>query len=154
MALTRINLSPLFHSTVGFDSIADTLDRILNVESAGTNYPPYDIEKFNDETYRITMALAGFGKKDISVTKHEGVLIISGARHEVKEKNYIHKGIALRNFERRFQLADSIKVMGADFRDGLLTVTLEREVPETEKPQNIPISDGQSTGKSQQLHLE
>merc|ERR1711976_986737 len=100
MALTRINLSPLFHSTVGFDSIADTLDRILNVESSGTNYPPYDIEKFNEETYRITMALAGFGKKDISVTKHEGVLIISGARHEAKEKNYIHKGIALRNFER------------------------------------------------------
>jgi len=136
----RVNLSPLFHSTVGFDRVAEALDRILNIDDTSSGYPPYNIERVNQESYRITMALAGFRRQDISVIIHEGNLVISGARQEHDpDTHYVHRGIATRSFERQFHLAESVHVVKASFEDGLLKVELKREIPENLKPITIPI---------------
>lgn len=138
--MRTFDFSPLFRSTIGFDRMARILDSAMSLDEGAPSYPPYNIEKFNDEAYRITMAVAGFRSEDLSITTHEGMLIVSGAsRPEPEGVAYIHRGIAGRAFERRFQLADSIKVIGASFEDGLLHVDLKREIPETLKPRSIAI---------------
>lgn len=138
-----IDLSPLFRSTVGFDRLGRLLESTLQAENGAPAYPPYNIEKLGDDAYRIVMAVAGFGEGDLDVTVKEGTLTVSGkAADAEKETTYLHRGIARRAFERRFQLADHIRVEGAALENGLLTVELVREVPEALKPRQIAIESG------------
>jgi molecular chaperone IbpA len=134
-----IDFAPLYRSTVGFDQLFNLLDTVGGLEAANA-YPPYNIERLGDNEYRITMAVAGFSQDEIKVDVKEQTLTVAGARKaEVAERRYLHRGIAARNFERRFQLADHIEVKGADLQDGLLHVDLVRNVPERLKPRTIAI---------------
>jgi molecular chaperone IbpA len=138
----RFDFTPLFRSTVGFDRLFDTLDQISQHE-AGQSYPPYNIERTGDNEYRVTVAVAGFAEKDLTVEVRDGVLAVTGKREEAEkaEKSaYIHRGIAGRAFEHRFQLADHVEVRGAKLENGLLHVTLEQIVPEEKKPRRIAIN--------------
>ena len=136
----RFDLSPLYRSTVGFDSLASMLDQVAGFNNEADTYPPYNIERLTENEYRITMAVAGFGKQDVKIEVKENTLSIRGEKKEAdKERTFLHRGIASRAFERRFQLADHVEVRGADVKDGLLSVDLEREVPERLKPRTIEI---------------
>lgn len=142
--MTTFDFSPFFRSTIGFDRMAHMLDTAMNLDETTAGYPPYNIEKIDQELYRITMAVAGFKRDDLSISTHEGSLIVVGtaSKPENGERvTYIHRGIAKRSFNRRFQLADSIKVLGASFEDGLLYVDLKREIPEELKPRSIEIQE-------------
>ena len=136
----RFDLSPLYRSTVGFDGLASVLDQVASFDEQPDNYPPYNIERLTENEYRITMAVAGFGKEDVKIEVKENTLSIRGEKKEAdKERTFLHHGIASRAFERRFQLADHVEVRGADVKDGLLSVDLEREVPERLKSRTIEI---------------
>ena len=136
----RFDLSPLYRSTVGFEGLASMLDQVADFDNEATNYPPYNIERLTENEYRITMAVAGFGKENVEIEVKENTLSIRGEKKEVDtERSFLHRGIASRAFERRFQLADHVEVRGADVKDGLLSVDLEREVPERLKPRMIEI---------------
>jgi len=141
--MANLDFSPFFRSTVGFDRIADLLDDALRAgETDG--YPPYNIELTGENAYRITMAVAGATESDLSVVQHENTLLVSGkARPAPEGVQYLHRGIAGRAFERRFSLADFVKVGGASLANGLLTIDLVREVPEAKKPRSIQIGAGQ-----------
>lgn len=142
------DFSPLYRSTIGFDRLFDLLDQTSRVESM-TNWPPYNIEKFGEDEYRITMAVAGFAPDEITVTQHENALIVSGAKHtEPDDVQILHRGIATRAFKQTFNLADHVRVSGASLQNGLLTIALHREVPEALKPRRIAISS--SEGKEAQ----
>ncbi|MGO8868748.1 MAG: Hsp20 family protein [Alphaproteobacteria bacterium] len=139
--MRTFDLSPLFRSTVGFDRMSQLLDSALRVDEAQLSYPPYNIEKTGEDSYRITMAVAGFGQDDLSIVSQENSVTISGKAQEVPEGvEYLHRGIARRAFQRRFELADHIKVKGAELVNGLLHLDLVREVPEEQKPREIKIS--------------
>lgn len=139
--MRTFDLSPLFRSTVGFDRMSQLLDSALRVDEAQLSYPPYNIEKTGEDSYRITMAVAGFGQDDLSIVGEENSVTISGKAQEVPEGvEYLHRGIARRAFQRRFELADHIKVKGAELVNGLLHLDLVREVPEEQKPREIKIS--------------
>jgi len=145
-----IDFAPLYRSTVGFDRLFDLLDQVTGFDQAPTAYPPYNIERLGENEYRITMAVAGFGQDEIKVEVKEQALNVSGAKKlEEKEHEYLHRGIAARSFERRFQLADHVEVKGADLRDGLLHIDLVRNVPERLKPRNIAIGDGNGKAREQ-----
>lgn len=135
------DLSPLYRSTVGFDRFANMLDQVLTGDAAQPSYPPYNIEKVSDDAYRITLAVAGFGRDDIEIEAREGVLVVKGAHQPTEGEGpaYLHRGIAERAFERRFQLADHVRATGADIVNGLLHIELTREVPEALKPRKIEI---------------
>jgi molecular chaperone IbpA len=136
----RFDLSPLYRSTVGFDSLASMLDQVASFDEQPDNYPPYNIERLTENEYRITMAVAGFGKEDVKIEVKENTLSIRGEKKEAdKERTFLHRGIASHAFERRFQLADHVEVSGADVRDGLLFIELNRELPERLKPRMIQI---------------
>ena len=136
----RYDLSPLYRSTVGFDSLASMLDHAAGFDNEANAYPPYNIERLTENEYRITMAVAGFSKQDVQIEVKENTLSIRGEKKEAdQERTFLHRGIASRAFERRFQLADHVEVRGADVKDGLLSVDLEREVPERLKPRTIEI---------------
>jgi molecular chaperone IbpA len=140
MAMRSFDLSPLFRSTVGFDHLSRMLDAATRVDEAALSYPPYNIEKTGEDSYRITMAVAGFSEDDIEITAKERTLLIAGkARKEDANVQYLHRGIAGRSFERRFELADHVKVVSASLVNGLLHVELAREVPEAMKPRTIKI---------------
>jgi molecular chaperone IbpA len=135
------DFAPLYRSTVGFDQIANMMDRVLNTESSAPAYPPYNIEKLNDEAYRISIAVAGFSESDLSVEVREKALIVSARKAEDEaDKSYLHRGIATRAFERRFHLADHVQVTGAAHADGMLHIELERQMPEALKPRQIQIA--------------
>ncbi len=136
------DFSPLYRSSVGFDRIANMLDSVLTAETGQNTYPPYNIEKTDEDAYRITVAVAGFTEDELHIEAREGQLLISGkkAEDEGDERNYLHRGIATRAFERRFQLADHVRATGAVTENGLLHVDLVREVPEALKPRMIEIS--------------
>ena len=141
--MDRFDFSPLFRSTIGFDRLARLVDSASRFDSAPT-YPPYNIESTGEDAYRLTMAVAGFSRDEIDLTVHENTLVISGkAQKDDEEANgrYLHRGIARRAFERRFSLADHIKVTGASMDNGLLHVDLVREVPEEAKPRQIKIGE-------------
>jgi len=134
------DLTPLFRSTVGFDRMSELLDAATRLDDAQLSYPPYNIEKTGEDTYRITMAVAGFGQDDLNIVSQENSLLISGKAQEPEEGvEYLHRGIARRAFQRRFELADHIKVKSAELVNGLLRVELVREVPEEQKPREIKI---------------
>ena len=136
--MTSFDFSPLFRSTIGFDRLGRMLDQALVDE--GTSYPPYNIEKTGEDAYRITMAVAGFGEDDISIVAQENTLSVSGKAKTAEEQSeFLYRGIAGRAFERRFQLADHIKVSGAQLMNGLLHVDLVREVPEAKRPRQIKV---------------
>lgn len=138
--MTTFDLSPLFRSTIGFDRVPRLLEAAVN---DAPSYPPYNIEKLDENEYRIVMAVAGFGEDDITVTVKENTLFVEG---KVTEKDadvtYLHRGIAGRAFERRFELADHIQVQGGHLENGLLVIDLKREIPEALKPRTIEIASG------------
>ncbi len=139
------DLSPLYRSTVGFDRLASIMDNVKTTDSSQGGYPPYNIEKFGEDAYRISIAVAGFTDADLTIEARDGQLIIAGkkvAETEEKEVNYLHRGIATRAFEKRFQLADHVRATGATTENGLLHVDLVREVPEALKPRKIEIVAG------------
>lgn len=141
--MNGFDFSPLFRSTIGFDRMLRLLDTATRVDSASLGYPPYNIEKTGDDAYRLTMAVAGFSPSELDVTVHENTLLVNGkAETEEEKKNgngYLHRGIARRAFERRFSLADHMKVTGANIDNGMLHVELVHEVPEAAKPRKIAI---------------
>ncbi len=142
--MDRFDFSPLFRSTIGFDRMARLVDAATRVDNTALSYPPYNIEKTGDDSYRLTMAVAGFSQSELDITVHEGTLIVTGKAHTDDERaRYLHRGIARRAFERRFSLADHIKVSGASLDNGLLHVDLVREVPEAMKPRQIKIAAGE-----------
>jgi molecular chaperone IbpA len=142
---SNFDLSPYRRSTVGFDRLFDFLENAGRSEQAD-NYPPYDIEKLSDDSYRITLAVAGFSPADIDITARQNMLVVTGRKAENRNKdgNYLHMGIATRAFERRFELADFVRVEGADMKDGLLSIELLREIPEAMKPRKVEINGGDS----------
>jgi molecular chaperone IbpA len=135
--MRSFDFSPLFRSTVGFDRMFDMLDQVADTSQG---YPPYNIERTSDNNYRITVAVAGFGDKDLNVEVRDGLLSVTGKREDGEKQSYLHHGIAGRAFERRFQLAEHVEVRGAKLENGLLHVDLERLVPEEKKPRRIPIN--------------
>ena len=140
------DFSPLFRSTIGFDRLARLLDAAPRVDSASLGYPPYNIEKTGDDSYRLTMAVAGFSPSELDITTHENTLVVTGKAQKEEEKQngngYLHRGIARRAFERRFSLADHMRVTGAHLDNGMLHVELVHEVPEAAKPRTIAIGTG------------
>jgi molecular chaperone IbpA len=140
--MRHLDLTPLYRSTVGFDRLFSLLDTLPGGENGATTYPPYNIEKLGENTYRITMAVAGFCESDINIEVKENTLTISGQKvTESEEKGeFLHQGIASRAFERRFQLADHVEVTGASLEHGLLHLDLKRELPDAMKPRTIAIS--------------
>ena len=141
--MTTFDFSPLFRTSVGFDRMASMLNSASRLEQSG-GYPPYNIKSLDENNYQITMAVAGFSETDLEITSEQNVLTISGKRGEdgEGEGTYLHRGIANRSFERRFNLADHVKVTGAALENGLLHITLEREIPEAMRPRKIEISSG------------
>ena len=139
-----LDFSPYRRSTVGFDRLFDYLENSGRAEQ--DNYPPFDIEKLSDDSYRITLAVAGFKREDLDIVAQQNMLSITGRRAESRNRdgNFIHVGIATRAFERRFELADFVRVSHADLRDGLLSIELIREIPEAMKPRKIDIGSGEA----------
>jgi molecular chaperone IbpA len=138
------DFSPLFRSTIGFDRLARLLDSATRVDSSTLAYPPYNIEKTGEDSYRLTMAVAGFARDEIDITVQENALTVAGkTKNGEEESRYLHRGIARRAFERRFSLADHIRVTGASLEHGMLHVDLVHEVPEAAKPRKIEIMSGE-----------
>jgi len=137
----QFDLSPYRRSTVGFDRLFDFLESDGRADAAD-NYPPYDIEKLGDDSYRITLAVAGFSAADIDITARQNMLVVTGRKAEARARDgsFVHMGIATRAFERRFELADFVRVESADMKDGLLSIDLLREIPEAMKPRKIAIN--------------
>ncbi len=143
-----IDFAPLYRSTVGFDRLFDLIDSVAGFDQASPGYPPYNIERLGNDEYRIAMAVAGFSQDELRVDVKEQTLTVAGAKKaEEKERQYLHRGIAARNFERRFRLADHVEVKGADLQDGLLHIELVRNVPERLKPRTVAI--GKPAGAKQ-----
>lgn len=142
----NLDFTPYRRSTVGFERLFDFLESASRAEQ-NDNFPPYDIEKVSDDAFRITLAVAGFRSEDIDVVARQNLLTVTGRKAENRNRdgNYLHVGIATRAFERRFELADFVRVDGADMRDGLLVIDLVREIPEAMKPRKIAINGGAST---------
>ena len=140
--MRHFDLTPLYRSTVGFDRLFNMIDGNLATLDAGAAYPPYNIERTGDNAYRVTMAVAGFGDGEIDISLKEQTLTIKGQKTEEKDgsREYLHRGIASRAFERKFQLADYVEVKGASLENGLLHIDLAREIPEAMKPRQIAIS--------------
>ena len=149
--MTTFDFSPLYRTSVGFDRLASLLASASRQEQ-GSGYPPYNIVALDENHYQVTMAVAGFGEDDLEISTEQNVLTVSGKRDEDEEagRNYLHRGIATRAFERRFNLADHVKVTEASLVNGLLHIALEREVPEAMRPRRIAIG----TGKGRLLNLE
>ena len=155
--MRNFDFTPLYRSTVGFDRLFDMLDQANRVE---TNWPPYNIERLGEDDYRITMAVAGFSADELEMVHHENRLTIKGHKKEGDGGNYLHRGIATRAFTQTFNLADHVKVVGANLENGLLTVDLQREVPEALRPRRIEISSNgnlssvRQDNHSQQIDLQ
>jgi molecular chaperone IbpA len=138
--MTRFDFSPLFRSTVGFDHLYRLLDTAADLSDAAVSYPPYNIETLDEQRYRVTMAVAGFGPEDLTVECHENTLSVTGETgNEDDQRSYLYRGIAGRAFKRTFQLADYVKVEGARLENGLLQIDLVRELPKEMRPRRIEI---------------
>ena len=141
--MRNYDLTPLLRATIGFDRMFNMLDTANRLDDGALSYPPYNIEKAGDDAYRIVMAVAGFGEADLEVTAKENSLVVVGKKDKSEaapeQAGYLHRGIAARAFERRFDLADHIRVAGAGLENGLLTIELLRELPEAMKPRSIAI---------------
>ena len=146
MNMRTLDFSPLYRSTVGFDHLSSLLDSVNRGDANQPSYPPYNIELLETDKYQITMAVAGFEEAELDIQTEKGTLTVAGqkASEEATGRNYLHQGIAARNFERRFQLADHVEVTGARMDHGLLYINLVREIPEAMKPKKITISSEQA----------
>ena len=143
--MRRFDLAPLYRATVGFDQVADMMDRLLADTAQTPSYPPYNIEKTAEDAWRISIAVAGFAEDELGVEVRESALIVTARKSdEAEEKTYLHRGIANRAFERRFTLADHVRVTGASHVNGMLHIDLAREVPEALKPRRIEIAKGET----------
>lgn len=142
---TNVDFTPFRRSTVGFDRLFDMLESGLTTQTTEA-YPPFDLVQEGDDRYRIDIAVAGFQPDEIEVTSHQHMLTISGRKSDKEDRRYIHRGIAARNFERRFALADYVRVDKTELNDGLLSLELVREIPEEMKPRRIEIGSGDSSG--------
>jgi molecular chaperone IbpA len=137
------DFAPLYRSSVGFDQLASLMDRVLTNDVSQPSYPPYNIEKTAGDAYRISLAVAGFSSDDLNLEVKENALLVTARKgKEEAERSFLHRGIATRAFERRFHLADHVRVTGASHTDGMLHIDLEREIPEALKPRRIEISNG------------
>lgn len=154
--MRNFDLAPLYRATVGFDQIADLLDRVMASDVSQPTYPPYNIEKTADDAYRISIAVAGFAADDLTVEVKEGALVVSARKREDEDnaRTYLHRGIATRAFERRFQLADHVRVTGASHTDGMLHIDLVREVPEALKPRRIAIASAERASEKDVIDAE
>jgi len=146
--MRTIDLSPLHRFAVGYDRMQRQFDHLQRLDETGNTYPPYNIETIDENNYRVTLAVAGFTERDLNVTTKENTLFVSGKlERSDQEKTFLHQGIAGRTFERRFELADHIRVLGANLENGLLHIDLMREVPEEMKPRTIKITHQETTKK-------
>ena len=142
--MRTFDLAPLYRATVGFDQVADLMDRVLSNDVGSQSYPPYNIEKTGDDAWRISVAVAGFNPDELSVEQRENALVISAKRTDDKaDRTWLHRGIATRAFERRFHLADHVSVTEASHENGMLHIDLVRQVPEALKPRRIAIAGPQ-----------
>ena len=138
--MTTIDLTPLYRSSVGFDRMGSLLNSALRSQKESVGFPPYDIESSGDDRYAITLAVAGFAESELDIQVENGVLRVRGRKaDESEDKTYLYRGIANRSFERKFNLADHIEVRGAELKNGLLTISLVKEIPEAMKPRTIEI---------------
>ncbi|VAW35942.1 16 kDa heat shock protein A [hydrothermal vent metagenome] len=136
----NLDLTPLFRTSVGFDRLAQMMNQAHRIDQTNASYPPYNIETIDDNQYQITLALAGFTQDDLEITSEQNTLVIRGKINNDVERKYLHRGIANRSFERKFQLADHVKVTTAAMENGLLHVQLMKEIPEEMKPRTIKIN--------------
>ncbi|CAH0541939.1 Hsp20 family protein [Vibrio marisflavi] len=137
--MRNVDFSPLYRNAIGFDRLFNLMEA-NTAKNGSSGYPPYNIEQQDEHKYRITMAVAGFAEDQLEITQKENMLVVRGEQKAQEEKNYVYQGIAERDFERKFQLADYVKVIGAEMENGLLHVDLEREIPEAMKPRKIAIN--------------
>lgn len=151
---TLLDFAPLHRSSIGFDRVFDLLESASRLQ--GDNYPPFDSIKLGEDRYRISLAVAGFSENDLAVSTQDNSLIVSGERKDEAEGEYLHRGIPSRVFSRRFELAEHVRVVGARLNNGLLSIDLQREVPDAMKPRRIPIGVDKSEGTSaiRQLRAE
>ncbi|MGF6178720.1 Hsp20 family protein [Ensifer sp. 4252] len=145
---TSYDYAPLFRSSVGFDRVFNLLENAQRARTV-SDWPPYDIVKTGDDTYRITVAVAGFSQDDLNLTFQSNLLTIAGNKGEPQGEGYLHRGIAGRPFEHRFELADHVRVSGADLTNGLLSIDLVREIPEAMKPRKIDIQANAALAEAQ-----
>ena len=150
---TAFDFSPLYRSSIGFDRVFDLLENASRTTTID-NWPPYDIARTGEDDYRITMAVAGFNRDELSMTQERNMLVVSGQKSGEDTGEYLHRGIAGRTFQRRFQLADHVRVTGARLENGLLTIDLKREIPEEMKPRRIEIGSTAATPKVEQRKIE
>ncbi|WP_159711807.1 Hsp20 family protein [Geminicoccus flavidas] len=149
---TALDFTPLFRSTIGFDRVFDLLDSASRLQAID-NWPPYDIVKTGEDAYRISMAVAGFSKDELDLTQEPNLLVVSGSKPGQDDGQYLHRGIAGRAFQRRFELADHVKVKAANLENGLLTIDLVRELPEAMKPRRIEIGS-EALPKPEPMQIE
>lgn len=146
--MRSFDFAPLHRATVGFDQIADIMDRVMTSDVSQPSYPPYNIEKTDADAYRISIAVAGFAEDDLTIEVKENALVVAGKKAtEDTKRTYLHRGIATRAFERRFALADHVRVTGASLENGMLHIDLKREVPEALKPRRIEITSTKAIEK-------
>jgi molecular chaperone IbpA len=146
MKMRSIDLTPLYRASVGFDQFADLLDRVFSQDMGQSGYPPFNIEKTDEDAYRISLAVAGFTADELSIELRDNALFVSARKAEDgRERTFLHRGIAERGFEKRFQLADHIKVTGATHENGMLHIDLQREIPEALKPRTIAIASAKAS---------
>ncbi|RUU04277.1 Hsp20 family protein, partial [Mesorhizobium sp. USDA-HM6] len=150
---TTFDFTPLFRSSIGFDRMLDALETASRMDTVD-KWPPYDIAKLGDDQYRITMAVAGFSQDELTMTQERNMLVVSGQKAGEDQGEYLHRGIAGRAFQRRFELADYVKVVGASLVNGLLTVDLKREIPEEMKPRRIEIAPDKTLAKPTTKKIE
>ncbi|NND69493.1 MAG: Hsp20 family protein [Halioglobus sp.] len=143
--MSSVDLGPFYRSSIGYDRVGRLIDNALRASESGAGYPPYNIEVLSENSYAITLAVAGFKREQLDLSVENGVLTIAGKKGEESgERTFLYQGIANRSFERRFNLAEHVEVSDARLSDGVLTVDLKREVPEAMKPRSIPIAGGES----------
>ena len=152
---TAYDLSPLYRSVIGVDRVADLIDSAMRSEG-DRSYPPYDVEKTGDDGYRITLAAAGFGAEELEITAQPNLLVVAGrkAKDDDAARTYLHRGIAARNFERRFELADHVVVKSASYDHGVLSIDLAREAPEALKPRRIEIGAGEPASNLRRVNSD
>jgi molecular chaperone IbpA len=146
---TDLSFSPLFRSTIGFDRVFDMLENVS--QGSVDSWPPYDIVRTGEDTYRITMATVGFSEEDLTITHQRNVLVVEGSKATEETAEYLHRGISAAAFERRFELADYVKVTDATLQNGLLTISLVREVPEEMKPRRVQIKTKDAGQSAKQI---
>ncbi|WP_339672080.1 Hsp20 family protein [Dasania marina] len=140
--MNTVDLTPLYRSSIGFDRLADLLDSVLSADTVSPNYLPYNIEALEDNHYAITLAVSGFTEQELDINVEKGVLSVRGEKANAGQHNYLYQGIANRNFERKFDLDDHVEVVAASLNNGLLSISLVKEVPEAMKPKTIAITKG------------